>query len=92
MIAIQVKYLMRFLTLKVIVVSGPSIGFLDWTTSTSIPITLCDGRYYSLVLYAVYGDSLASPEAFTITINNTDYTSREGNLGSSDSTSFQALN
>ena len=75
-----------------IVVSGPSTGFSDGTASTSIPVTLCDGRCYSLVVYDAYGDGLASPGAFTLTLNDTEYVSGEGDFGDSDSTSFQVFN
>lgn len=74
-----------------IVVSGPSEAFADGTSSTSIPVTLCDGRCYSLVVYDSYGDGLAAPGIFTLTLNGTEYASDEGDFGDSTSTSFQVF-
>jgi len=75
-----------------IVVSGPSTAFADGTSTASIPVTLCDGRCYSLVVYDSFGDGLASPGEFTLTLNGTVYATGAGDFGSSTSTSFQVFN
>ncbi|WP_159022764.1 hypothetical protein [Formosa sp. L2A11] len=74
-----------------VVTSGPSEAFADGTASFSAPVTLCDGRCYSLVVYDAYGDGLVSPGAFTLTLNDTEYASGGGDFGDSTSTSFQVF-
>ncbi|MFB9054438.1 hypothetical protein ACFFVB_15220 [Formosa undariae] len=74
-----------------VVTSGPSEAFADGTASSSIPVTLCDGRCYSLVVYDVYGDGLATPGEFSLTLNGKEYASGGGDFGDSTSTSFQVF-
>ncbi|MEW4922999.1 hypothetical protein [Algibacter sp. 2305UL17-15] len=79
-----------------VVISGPDSAFADGDVSTNIPITLCEGRCYSLVVMDSFGDGLAAPGAFTLTINGKDYVeyvfdADDGNFGDSSSTIFQVL-
>lgn len=72
-----------------VVVSGPSAKFSDGDTEASIPVTLCSGRCYTLVIKDSYGDGLATPGSFTLTIDGVEYASGGGNFGKSKSIAFQ---
>lgn len=74
-----------------VVISGPDSSFSDGDTSTTIPVTLCLGRCYSLVVYDSFGDGLADPGEFSLTIDGTEYASGSGDFGDSDSSIFQVL-
>lgn len=73
-----------------VVVSGPSSSWSDGQASASVPVTLCSGRCYTLIVFDAFGDGLGSPGgSYTLTIGGTDYASDSGNYGSSSSTGFQ---
>ena len=73
-----------------VVVSGPSTAYADGTPSASIPVTLCSGRCYTLVVSDAFGDGLSAPGgSYTLTIGGVDYATDSGNYGASSSTGFQ---
>lgn len=72
-----------------VVIAGPDSAYADGDVSASIPVTLCSGRCYSLVVYDAFGDGLASPGEFTLTIGGTVYATGGGDFGDSTSTGFQ---
>ncbi|MDY7394409.1 hypothetical protein UMM65_04090 [Aureibaculum sp. 2210JD6-5] len=73
-----------------VVVSGPSSPWIDGEPSASIPVTLCAGRCYTLIVNDAFGDGLSSPGgSFTLTVGGNVYASAQGNYGASSSTGFQ---
>jgi len=73
-----------------VVVSGPASPWSDGDISASMPVTLCSGRCYTLIVNDAFGDGLSSPGgSFTLTIDGVVYATDQGNYGASSSTGFQ---
>lgn len=73
-----------------VVASGPEASWADGTPSASIPVTLCSGRCYTLVVNDAYGDGLSSPGgSYTLTVGGEVYATDSDDYGESSSTGFQ---
>lgn len=73
-----------------VVVSGPDSSWADGTATASVPVTLCSGRCYTLIVRDAFGDGLSAPGgSYTLTIGGVDYATDSDDYGASSSTGFQ---